>query len=449
MNKKVMAVAVAGALALPAAAMAQVTISGGFRMGLSNHSISNVNTAAAPAARFGGAAGIQSNTSEWRAGDNVSQIIFQAREDLGGGLTAVGRFEWRPILDGNGNAGGQLAAGTGNGTNFVGVESKTMGTLRLGSVNTYAGAGGSGGNYTADRALAFTSNVGMTQVIGTGVIVAPGQNMGVQQVNFGQGRQANSLTWNSPNWNGFTLTGVWSTQNSGNESDLAALVGAQNSTTRKGNAIILAPGYASGPFSMQYIWFDNKVDGSALITNNATGAASWVGAGVATAAAASSIVVRDIKANKLWGTYNFSNGFSLTGQWSKVTLENAYTGAGAQTNFSGGKKLSDQTKWGIGGRYVTGANTFTLDYTKVAADKVITNAAGQTGGTGGKQWATSWMHELSKRTEIGLSYAKLTNDSNNAYGPQDTASNGLGGNNVASTAGESYTIWGANITHKF
>jgi len=442
MNKKVMAVAVAGALALPAAAMAQVTISGGFRMGLSNHSISNVNTAAAPAARFGGAAGIQSNTSEWRFGDNVTQIIFQAREDLGGGLTAVGRYEWRPIIDGNGNQNGQLASGTGNGTNFLGIESRTMGTFRLGSVATYSGAGGTGGPFTSDRALAFTGNVGMTQVIGTGVVVAPGQAMGVQQMNFGQGRQANSLTWNSPNWNGFTLTGVWSTQNSGNEGDLAANLATQSSAARKGNAIILAPGFRSGPFSMQYIWFDNKIDGT---TNVGVGA--WAGA--ATASGANALAVRDVKANKLWATYAFSNGFSLTGQWSKVTLTNAYTGVNAQTNFSGGSKLADQTKWHVGGRYVTGANAFTLDYTKVAADKVVTNAAGQTGGTGGKMWAASWMHELSKRTELGLSYAKLTNDSNNAYGPQDTASNGLGGANVASTAGESYTIWGANITHKF
>lgn len=447
MNKKVMAVAVAGALALPAAAMAQVTISGGFRMGLSNHSIGNISSPT-PAARAGGAAGVNANTSEWRFADNVTQIIFQAREDLGGGLTAVGRFEWRPILDGSGNpvgaGAGALGSGTGNGTNFVGFESRTMGKFLLGSVNSYAGSGGAGGNYTADRALAFTSNVGMTQVIGTGVIVAPGQGMAAQQMNFGQGRQGNSLTWNSPNWNGFTLTGVWSTQNSGNEADLAALPAAGlTQAARKGNAILLAPGYSNGPFSMQYIYFDNKIDGFA-----ATTAASWAGA--ATAAAAGAVgVVRDVKANKLWATYNFSNGFSLTGQWSKVTLTNAYTGAGAQTNFSGGNKLADQTKWAVGGKYATGPHTFTLDYTKTNADKIITNAAGQTGGTGGKQWATSWMYELSKRTEVGLSYVKLTNDQNNAYGPQDTAANGLGGTNVASTAGESYTIWGGNLTHKF
>ncbi|MBM3347100.1 MAG: porin, partial [Betaproteobacteria bacterium] len=93
MNKKVMAAAVAGALALPAAAMAQVTISGAFRMGLSQHSISAVPTPL-PAARSGGASGVKANLSEWRFGDNVTQIIFQASEDLGGGLKATGRFEW-------------------------------------------------------------------------------------------------------------------------------------------------------------------------------------------------------------------------------------------------------------------------------------------------------------------------------------------------------------------
>lgn len=461
MNKKVMAVAVAGALALPAAAMAQVTISGGFRMSLSQHSITGTTPAGAVANAATGrinAAGGTSNTSEMRFSDNVSQIIFQAREDLGGGLTAIGRYEWRPTLDGTNAASGTIANGTGNATNFIGLESRTMGTVRIGSVTVYSGAGGTGSTYTSDRGLAFAGHVGISQQLGSGAIVFAGQNAALQQANFGQGRHNNVVVWNSPNWNGFNLAAGFSTNNAGSDGDLAVPAVGATGSPRKGSAIVLAPGYASGPFSMQYIYFDNKVDG---LVANATAGAAWVGAGSAGAGAANglggalsgaggTIASRDFKAHKLWGTYNFTNGFSLTGIWSRATLTNAYTGALAQTNANGGNKLSEKTIWQLGGKYATGPHTFTLDYTRAGDDKVVTNAAGQTGGTGAKQWSAGWMYELSKRTEVGLSYTKVTNDAFAANGPQDTANNALGATGTQfNNAGEGYTIWGGNITHKF
>ena len=472
MNKKVMAVAVAGALALPGVALAQVTISGGFRMSLTQHSIGNVTSfGSLPAAALGSQLGsatsrynatgaAQGNLSETRVADNVTQVIFQAREDLGGGLTAVGRFEWRPTMDGAGNTGGNLGSGTSAGTNFVGVESKTMGTLRFGSVTTYSGAGGTGGPFSSDRGLAFAGNVGITQQIGTGAVVAAGQTSATQQTNFGQGRHTNSITWNSPNWSGFTLTGVYSTQNAGNDADLATPAAGANGAARKGQLMVLAPGYATGGLSLQYIYMDNKVDGftanavastTTFVTLGSAGAGAATGNGsTALAGAGGSLAVRDVKAHKAWATYNFGNGFALSGVWSRATLTNAYTGTLAQTNVSGGNKLSEKTVWVLTGKYATGPHTFAMDYTKAGSDKIVVNALGQTGNTGAKQWSANWMYELSKRTEVGLTYTKISNDTLTANGPQDTAVNALGATGTAgNNAGESYTIWGGNITHKF
>jgi len=476
MNKKVMAVAVAGALALPGVALAQVTISGGFRMSLSQHSIGNVvSFANLPAAALGGptattaalggtgrynAAGTQANTSETRVSDNVSQIIFAATEDLGGGLKAVGRYEWRPTIDGAGNNAGLLANGTGAATNFVGIESSTMGTLRAGSITVYSGAGGTGSTYTSDRGLAFAGSVGITQQMYNGNVVAPGQAATGQQVNFGQGRHTNAIVWNSPNWNGFTLTGMYSSQNAGNEGDLATPAVGASAAARKGQMMVLAPGYTTGGLSMQYIYMDNKVDNFAanasassttFVTLGSAGAGAATGNGsTAIAGAGGSLAVRDIKAHKAWTTYDFGNGFALSGMWSRVTLTNAYSGALAQTNVSGGNKLSEKTIWMLTGKYATGPHTFSADYTKAGSDKIVVNALGQTGGTGAKQWAANWMYELSKRTEVGLTYTKVTNDALAANGPQDTVANALGSQGTTfNNAGESYTIWGGNITHKF
>ena len=363
-------------------------------------------------------------------------------------------------MDGAGNTGGNLGSGTGAATNFVGVESKTMGTLRFGSVATYSGAGGTGGPYSSDRGLAFAGNVGITQQIGTGAVVAAGQTSATQQTNFGQGRHTNSITWNSPNWSGFTLTGVYSTQNSGNDSDLATPAAGANGAARKGQLMVLAPGYATGGLSLQYIYMDNKVDGftanavastTTFVTLGSAGAGAATGNGsTALAGAGGSLAVRDVKAHKAWATYDFGNGFALSGSWTRATLTNAYTGALAQTNVSGGNKLSEKTVWMLTGKYATGPHTFAMDYTKADSDKIVVNALGQTGNTGAKQWSANWMYELSKRTEVGLTYTKISNDTLTANGPQDTAVNALGGTGTTgNNAGESVTIWGGNITHKF
>ena len=83
MNKKLLAVAVAGALAAPVAAFAQssVTISGYLKAGFDNFKISNASAARS-------AAGL--NTSENRVTDHSSRILFNVVEELGGGLQAIG-----------------------------------------------------------------------------------------------------------------------------------------------------------------------------------------------------------------------------------------------------------------------------------------------------------------------------------------------------------------------
>jgi len=414
MNKKLMALAVAGALAVPAAAMAQVTISGGFRMGVQQHSITNANVgnATAATAPAAGTLGVTQatrtglNTSETRVVDNVSQIIFSATEDLGGGLKAIGRYEWRPTLDGAGASGGAAPNGTGCASNWVGLESSTMGSVRLGCVNTYGGAGGTGGAYTGDNFLAFMGNVGLMQQGYSAVPAATGATAYAagQLRNFGQGRQGNSVTWNSPNWSGFSLDAVWSSQNAGNDSYLASA-----SAARKGQAYLIGPKYASGPFSAQYIYFVNNEDG-------------------ATAALA-----RNWKSNKFWATYNFSNGLSLTGAYAQVVLKNDI----------GNVKISDANKWMISGQYLTGAYRFTADYTRSGNDKIMGS------GTGARQVAFGAGYAFSKRTDVGLSYTRVTNDTLAAFGPQDTGMQSLGGNNDLGQAGEAYSIWGLNVHHKF
>src|SRR5687767_5266590 len=79
MQKKLLGMAVAAALAVPTAVLAQsaVTISGTFKVGVDHQSVGDKNPA-----RTG-------KKSEFRVVDNSSQIHFNVTEDLGGGMAAI------------------------------------------------------------------------------------------------------------------------------------------------------------------------------------------------------------------------------------------------------------------------------------------------------------------------------------------------------------------------
>ena len=102
MKKKLLAVAVAGALTAPVAAFAQssVTITGVFKGGFESLKYSN---------------SAKANQSQTGVVDDSSRVIFNVREDLGGGLAAIGQVDMRFGTD-----SGALSAA---GNNHVGLQS--------------------------------------------------------------------------------------------------------------------------------------------------------------------------------------------------------------------------------------------------------------------------------------------------------------------------------------
>jgi predicted porin len=129
MNKKLMAVAVAGALAAPGLAFAQassVTISGFFKVGLENINYSNsVST--------------RLNSSQNRVVDNSSRIIFNSVEDLGNGLSAIGQLDVR--FDPSQASTAPTSNPIGSGNSYVGLRSTSWGTLTTGRWDLHYGKG--------------------------------------------------------------------------------------------------------------------------------------------------------------------------------------------------------------------------------------------------------------------------------------------------------------------
>lgn len=402
MNKKLLVVAVAGALAAPGVALAQssVTISGIFKASLENIRLGGISAARSAAG---------TNTSENRVADDSSRILFNVVEDLGGGLQAIGQADMRiPMASGN------VIAMSGN--THVGLRSNSMGRIFVGRQDVHYGNTESdmsvlAGDLRADAVslLAFTRD---------GTAIA------------GATRTPNIIHYTTPNFSGFTAIVAYSTGPTGtssgqpNVSNVGAVVNATTisapqqgdtgTAIRKGSAININPNYAASNFQVGYSYWNSKPDGGTAATSSGNGNA-------------------DQRSDKIYGSFKMA-GFKVGLSWDKSRLK-GNVGAAA------GTELANRTAWSIPVSYMMGNNGFHFHYTKARDDKATVAV------DGAKMVALSYQYTLSKRTSVGLTYAKITNDAGAVYNLFTTAS--LGNSGATATAGEDPRMIAATIRHAF
>src|SRR4051812_2154349 len=181
MKKKLLAVAVAGALAAPGLAMAQssVTISGIWKASLENLRIGSP-----------GAGRVGLNTSENRVADDSSRILFNVVEDLGGGLQAISQAALRMPM-----ASGNVIAMSGN--THVGLRSASLGRIFVGRQDVHYGNTESDMSVLAGDLRA--DSVSILAYMANGVAVANAT------------RTPNIIHYTTPNFGGFTAIVAYST----------------------------------------------------------------------------------------------------------------------------------------------------------------------------------------------------------------------------------------------
>jgi predicted porin len=384
MNKKLLAVAVAGALAAPGMAFAQastVTISGNFKLGVESLNVSN-----ASATRY--------NSSQIRVVDNSSRIIFNSVEDLGNGLSAIGQLDVRFAPDQASSAPTSNPIGSGN--TFVGLRSKTWGTLAVGRFDLHYGNGPS--ENTRNAGALVSSDVSLFDYIGGNPIATTS-------------RTQNVVKYDSPNFNGLAATLAWSANPVGNsDADMTAPVAA-GANTRKGDGWNIMPTYSNGPFSAVYSYWRAKPDAVVAATN-------------------------DQRGDSLQGKYAIG-GFQIGLGWNKSKLENSTTGI----------KYQQRTAWELAAHYKWGPNAVYGHY--VRAGNVSSNTAGvATDQTSARMLSLTYEYLLSKRTALGATYAKINNDANINYNFFTTSS--LGSTDAGAVGnGENPRIFQVTINHKF
>lgn len=367
MNKKLLAVAVAGALAAPATAMAQVTISGIFKVGIDNYSISGTTT--------------RNQDSEMRITDNSSRLIFTVSEDLGGGLSAIGQWDIRGPMD-------SASSFANSGNTWVGLRSNSWGTLTLGRHDLHYGS--QPDDIASKAGALMAASVSLMDYVGTTAIA-------------NATRTPNVVRWDSPNWSGFALTAAYSTAAFGTESDLSAAGSA--TPIESGSGYNLKAVYTAANWQVGASLWNAKSDGTTSATT----------------------VEQDSQI--LWGYIRFG-GFKV----------------GAAVNMAeitvGPTTTADRTSFTIPVSYTTGPHNFYAHYT-TADDNDATVAE-----DGAKMYAFAYVYDLSKRTSVGVTYAKLDNDTAANYN-FFTNTGGLGSTNSTLAAGEDGQLLAFTVRHAF
>jgi predicted porin len=232
MQKKLLAIAVAGALA-PAAAMAQSTVE---IYGRANVGIDMWQAK-------GSTSGTGDYNSRARVWDQGSRLGFRVNESLGGGMRAFVVMESGVNLD-SGNNLGQSGASANGSTGF------------WASRDSYAGIGGDWGDVRFGRQSPFYSN---------GIITQSGANYINQSADnafsfggfFGSpsGRESNVASYNSPTLGGFNAS-------------LSYGVGASEGSTftgtgqKKEQLYAITGRYTGGPFRAQIDYGTRKNTGN-------------------------------------------------------------------------------------------------------------------------------------------------------------------------------------------
>lgn len=356
MNKKLVAVAVAGVLAAPLAAQAQtanVTLYG--RLNLTMEAVSgrttdpNLPANAAPV-----------NRTVYRVSSNSSRLGVRGSEALGGGLSAIFQIESNVSAD---TGGGLL----GTRETFVGLQG-SWGTFKI-------------GNFLApyDDIHPIFGNVPTltTSILSTAALWAQGSQ---SKGNGGfDARLGNSIRYDSPRIAGFLGSFQLSTLD-GSTGQGGVVYGDQ--ATEKRHAYVMSMGgyYTNGPFQAGIAYETNqKVRGQALDDNALSVAANW-----------------NFGVVKIGGVYERLDYDTPTGSLTR--------------NFYG---ISGTVPIGPGELYAFWGQAD--DGKGGAANGTTVGQLTKGGGTGATQWEISYTYALSKRTLAYTGFVQTANDTNAAY----------------------------------
>jgi predicted porin len=436
-QKKLLAVAVAGALAAPVAAMAQssVTVSGAINVWYETAGASGA-TNTVPAT--GGTVSTFDVKNRDRMQDgNGSNIRFTAVEDIGGGMQGFMQVESAVINNANtrNDAAGnpsqvptstQNAGGWATRNSGVGLRGQSWGEVLIGIWDIHYNEQDAADSQRLRGASQATSLALLNSFSGFG-----GLAVGA--------RYSNVIRYQSPNWAGFNFKLAY-VRPTDNAVPTATSTAAPNVTEgTKNKAINFAPQWSNGPIFVGFSYLKDSdiaigpatVFSSAVVTNIATGAV--LGNTVGSAGTSN---LATVKSSRLSAAYTFPFGLKLALVYDQSKLEMKSTGT-ATTGF--GSTELKRNVWALPISWNTGAHTIFATYAQ--ADKLkgsfgqasgasvdlsnvgVTPSGAAAGTTPGdvssnskaKFYSLGYQLDLSKRTNLHVSFNQVKNDTLSGY----------------------------------
>jgi predicted porin len=397
MNKKLVALAVAGAFALPLAAQAQtanVTL-----YGRANVDLEFVRGAQAASVDNGITAG--ENPTVTRVSSNTSRFGLRGQESLGGGLLAVFQLESNVSWD----TGNSSSSGLASRESFVGLQGSwgkvTMGKFLM----------------PQDDVHAVFGNVPtlLTSILSTADVWAQG-NLSKAQGGW-DARTGNNVRYDSPNWNGFTMAVQYSTQDGSGFTDGTGTVinqppngltpgfagsnGSQAQNVRHASVVGLNGIYSNGPL---------QIAASGEFNLKVRQYANTVAAGCSPADPC--IYNANDYDYTITAAYDFGTIMKTFGLRVGIVYE--HTNYQVQ-NLDASTSNLTRNFWGVSGTVPIGGGTMYLFYGHAgngsgsAPDGTTVGYVVHGANTATTQWEISYSYSLSPRTLLYTGYVRLAN----------------------------------------
>lgn len=392
MQKKILALAVAGALA-PAAAMAQSTVEIYGRANLSLDSWKATGSTAGAAADFKRRA---------RVVDSGSRLGFRVNEGLGGGMRAFVVMETGVNIDNGSTAGQSGAANTSTGV--------------WATRDSYVGVGGGWGDVRFGRQSIWWAN---------GVIAQTGANYVNTAVDglinspsitaIPVARQSNVVSYNTPTFGGFNASLSYSPTSE------AAAAGQPTD----GKVYGLTGRYTTGALRAQFDWAVNK--GASTDPAAATGRPETTG----------------MKVGLGWA---YAPGSQVSGILGRLENDNiAALTVGGAVLAVGGEDVK-RNFWLLNWEHMIGPWQLVAQYYQNAKVKGLVNDA----NTRAKGITLGGKYYLSKRTGMYVTYSTVRNEDRSwADLSGGGFSSATGGALTSASAGADVKVWAIGVMHNF
>ena len=374
MKKSLIALAVAGAFAVPSAAMA-VDVSFGGEFDLAIDFVDNGNA---------------SNSTFNQMNNTHSRFWWDMVDDLGTGLMVKGHLELDVGAVGY-NGGGAVnqpgAGGVNNRNSYVGLAGESWGEVRFGTqeniheatgyaVDPFHGAAGPGGN--------IVNGMGQSGIVGASQVF--------NGANIGARRTTQTITYISPNWSGFTFQVDY------------ALEGPTAPTANKWNEL----------------FYGARYDGQ-------TGFGGWrvyaAGADISNAGSVAAISGQvDMSGVRFGGGMTFGN-FAIDAIFETNEWKDASAG--------GNTKVERDGIW-VGGSWMIPTGKLALGYIMMD-DREVNGAS--VGSSDSTNLAVGYYHTLSANSNLYVIYNTMDNGNAAAGNIQNTGTQAVGDDPAALSLG--------------